>query len=49
MAEEGSPPPARSAKKLSQSTGWGPLVTFDEGLRRTVEWWRPRPSLGIAA
>lgn len=29
-----------SAKKARKTLGWEPLVTFEEGLRRTIEWYR---------
>jgi dTDP-glucose 4,6-dehydratase len=39
---------AMDIKKLTHHTGWTPLVSFEEGLRRTIEWyienenwWRP--------
>ena len=36
-----------SAAKARRVLGWGPLFTLDEGLRRTVEWYRN--FLGTAA
>ncbi len=32
------------AAKLRALTGWGPRVDLDEGLRRTIEWYRAHPS-----
>ena len=31
------------ATKVHEVLGWAPKVTFDEGLRRTVEWYRANP------
>ena len=31
-----------SSDRLLKATGWSPQHTFDEGLRRTIEWWRSR-------
>jgi dTDP-glucose 4,6-dehydratase len=31
---------ALSSEKLMRETGWSPQVSFDEGLARTVEWYR---------
>lgn len=31
-----------STDRLRKATGWSPQHTFDEGLRRTVAWWRSR-------
>jgi CDP-glucose 4,6-dehydratase len=31
--------------KLSELTGWRPLVALDDGLLRTIEWYRDRPEL----
>jgi len=31
---------ALSSAKLMQETGWGPLVQFEDGLARTVDWYR---------
>jgi len=31
------------AAKLRRLTGWRPQTTLDEGLRRTVEWYRKHP------
>jgi CDP-glucose 4,6-dehydratase len=31
------------AAKLHQLTGWRPLVTLEEGLRRTIDWYREHP------
>jgi CDP-glucose 4,6-dehydratase len=31
------------ASKLSELTGWAPRVSLDEGLRRTVAWYRAHP------
>ena len=33
------------ATKLSELTGWRPQVDLDEGLRRTVEWYRAHPQV----
>jgi nucleoside-diphosphate-sugar epimerase len=30
--------------KLRERTGWRPQVALEEGLRRTVEWYRTHPS-----
>ena len=30
------------SQKLRAATGWAPAVTLDDGLERTVEWWRNR-------
>jgi nucleoside-diphosphate-sugar epimerase len=30
--------------KLSGLTGWQPQVSLEEGLRRTVEWYRAHPA-----
>ncbi|MGI8902614.1 MAG: NAD-dependent epimerase/dehydratase family protein [Solirubrobacteraceae bacterium] len=32
------------ATKLRQLTGWGPTVTLEEGLRRTIDWYREHPA-----
>lgn len=34
---------AIDASKIRQSLGWSPSVTFDQGLRRTVEWYLANP------
>lgn len=34
---------ALSGGKLARETGWAPAVDFDEGLRRTVAWYRRNP------
>jgi dTDP-glucose 4,6-dehydratase len=31
---------AVDSSKLTRLTGWSPRVTFEEGLRSTVEWYR---------
>jgi CDP-glucose 4,6-dehydratase len=31
---------ALDSSKIRAATGWKPNVSFDEGLRRTVEWWK---------
>jgi CDP-glucose 4,6-dehydratase len=31
------------ADKLHELTGWRPLVTLEEGLRRTIDWYRQHP------
>jgi dTDP-glucose 4,6-dehydratase len=31
---------ALSSEKLMKRTGWSPAVTFDEGLKRTIDWYR---------
>jgi dTDP-glucose 4,6-dehydratase len=31
---------ALSSEKLMLETGWAPQVTFDDGLARTVDWYR---------
>jgi CDP-glucose 4,6-dehydratase len=31
------------ASKLRELTGWQPAVSLEEGLRRTIEWYRARP------
>ncbi len=33
------------ASKLSELTGWAPVVSLEEGLRRTVEWYRRHPEV----
>jgi CDP-glucose 4,6-dehydratase len=33
------------ASKLSELTGWAPVVTLKEGLGRTVEWYRAHPEV----
>ena len=33
---------ALSGEKLARETGWSPEVSFDEGLARTIEWYRTR-------
>jgi nucleoside-diphosphate-sugar epimerase len=36
--------------KLSAATGWQPLVGLEEGLRRTIDWYRDQPEwLGQAS
>jgi NAD dependent epimerase/dehydratase len=30
------------ATRLAKETGWAPRVSLEDGLRRTVEWWRQR-------
>jgi dTDP-glucose 4,6-dehydratase len=35
---------ALSSEKLTRETGWSPQVPFEEGLRRTVEWYRGNQS-----
>jgi CDP-glucose 4,6-dehydratase len=32
------------ASKLRELTGWEPTVTLEEGLRRTIEWYREHPA-----
>jgi CDP-glucose 4,6-dehydratase len=32
------------ATKLRDLTGWEPAVTLEEGLRRTIEWYREHPA-----
>jgi CDP-glucose 4,6-dehydratase len=32
------------ASKLRELTGWEPTVTLEEGLRRTIEWYREHPT-----
>ena len=34
-----------SAKLISDLTGWKPLITLDQGLERTVEWFRKKENL----
>jgi CDP-glucose 4,6-dehydratase len=36
------------ASKLRGLTGWEPAVTLEDGLRRTIEWYRARPELWTA-
>jgi CDP-glucose 4,6-dehydratase len=31
------------ATKLREATGWEPQVGLEEGLRRTIEWYRDHP------
>ena len=35
---------AIDASKLKRETGWEPLVPFEEGLRRTIDWYKRRMS-----
>jgi dTDP-glucose 4,6-dehydratase len=35
---------ALSSQKLARQTGWQPLVDFDSGLARTIEWYRGHPA-----
>ncbi len=35
------------ARKAERLIGWKPKVSFDEGLRRTVEWSRKRATVGV--
>ena len=35
---------ALDARRLREELGWVPSVTFDEGLRRTVDWYRANAS-----
>jgi nucleoside-diphosphate-sugar epimerase len=38
------------ATKLSRLTGWAPAVSLEEGLRRTIAWYRAHPrALGAPA
>ena len=30
------------ASRFRDATGWAPAVTLEEGLKRTVAWWRDR-------
>ena len=32
------------ATKLRELTGWAPVVELEEGLRRTIEWYRAHPA-----
>ena len=34
---------AVSSERIHRETGWAPSVTFDDGLRSTVEWYRQNP------
>lgn len=34
------------SRRLAQIAGWRPRVGFDEGLSRTIEWWRARLASG---
>ncbi|MDQ2900930.1 MAG: dTDP-glucose 4,6-dehydratase [Acidobacteriota bacterium] len=34
---------ALSSEKLTRETGWSPSVDFEEGLARTIEWYRSNP------
>jgi dTDP-glucose 4,6-dehydratase len=31
---------ALSSEKLTKETGWAPLMNFEEGLQKTVDWYR---------
>ena len=35
------------ASRLSAATGWAPRVNLDDGLARTVDWWRGRIARGL--
>ncbi len=37
------------ASKLRQLTGWEPAVSLEEGLRRTIDWYRSHPSASFAS
>ena len=37
------------ASKLRALTGWEPAVTLEEGLRRTIEWYRAHPAARVPA
>ena len=34
------------ASRLASITGWTPEISLDEGLGRTIEWWRGRVAAG---
>ncbi|MBI5379759.1 MAG: hypothetical protein HZA23_06350 [Nitrospirae bacterium] len=36
---------AVDARRLREATGWFPLVTLEEGLRRTVAWFRKQSEI----
>jgi CDP-glucose 4,6-dehydratase len=33
------------SSKLRRATGWGPRTGLEEGLRRTIEWYREHPDI----
>ena len=35
---------ALDSSKLSTTLGWQPQVAFEEGLRRTIEWYQQNPA-----
>jgi dTDP-glucose 4,6-dehydratase len=35
---------ALDSSKLRRVAGWEPAVNFEEGLRRTIEWWKSNPT-----
>jgi nucleoside-diphosphate-sugar epimerase len=37
------------ATRLRDLTGWAPRVGLDEGLRRTIDWYREHPGTLVAA
>lgn len=48
-APEGEPPVlVADARRLVQEVGWRPRYELDEGLERTIEWWRARLGPGGA-
>jgi len=41
---DGQPRRAVDGSKARELLGWSPRVEIGEGLRRTIEWYRERPS-----
>ena len=39
---------ALSSEKLMSETGWQPLMDFESGLARTIDWYRAKPGMGAA-
>jgi UDP-glucose 4-epimerase len=35
------------ATRLGEATGWAPRVALEEGLARTIDWWRGRIAKGL--
>src|SRR6202007_1945053 len=34
---------ALDSSKIQRELGWKPQLSFDEGIRKTIEWYRPTP------